>query len=64
MPYGQITIILLTVGLIKKTQHKCFPEPKSFGRKVKFELYLSNYATKAGLKNAKSVDTSKFAKNG
>ena len=40
---------------------KCFPEPKSFGRKVKFKLYLSNYATKAGLKNSKSVDTLKFA---
>ena len=32
-----------------------FPEPKSFGEKLKFELDLSNYATKANLKNAASV---------
>ena len=38
-----------------------FLEPKSFGI-VKVELYLSNYATKADLKNATGVDTSKFAK--
>ena len=40
-----------------------FPEPKSSGGKVKVELDLSNYATKADLKNATGVDTSKFAKN-
>ena len=40
-----------------------FPEPKSFGEKLKVELDLSNYATKANLKNAASVDISKFAKN-
>ena len=39
-----------------------FPEPKSFGRRVKVELDLSNYATKADFKNVKGVDTSKFAK--
>ena len=39
-----------------------FQEPKSSGGRVKFELYLSNYATKADLKNAAGVDTSKFAK--
>ena len=39
-----------------------FPEPKSFGRRMKVELDLSNYATKADLKNARGVDTSKFAK--
>ena len=39
-----------------------FPEPKSFRRKVKVELDLSNYVTKADLKNETSVDTSKFAK--
>ena len=39
-----------------------FPEPKSFGRRVKVELDLSNYATKADLKNATGVDTLKFAK--
>ena len=40
-----------------------FPESKSFGGKVQAELDLFNYATKAGLKNTTSVDTSKFVKN-
>ena len=40
-----------------------FPEPKSSTRRVKNELDSSNYATKADLKNATGVDTSKFAKN-
>ena len=35
---------------------------KSFGGRVKVELDLSNYATKAELKNATGADTSKFAK--
>ena len=35
-----------------------FPEAKSLGEKVKDELNLSNYATKADLKNATSADTS------
>ena len=39
-----------------------FPEPKSSRARVKFELDLSNYATKADLINATGVDTSKFAK--
>ena len=39
-----------------------FPEPKSFGRKVKVALDLSNYATKADLKNGTDVETWKFAK--
>ena len=38
-----------------------FPEPKSLRGRVKIELGLSNYATKADLKNAAGVDTSKFA---
>ena len=29
---------------------ECFPEPKSSGGRVKLELDLSNYATKADLK--------------
>ena len=37
-----------------------FTEPKFSGRRVKVELDLSNYATKADLKNATRVDTSKF----
>ena len=39
-----------------------FPEPKSFGGKVKVELELSNYAAKADLKNVTGVNTLKFAK--
>ena len=39
-----------------------FPEPKSSAGRVKVELDLSNYATKADLKNATGLDTSKFAK--
>ena len=41
---------------------KYLPEPKSSGERLKVELNLSNYATKADLKNATSVDISKFAK--
>ena len=39
-----------------------FPEPKSLGGRVKVELDFSNYATKADLKNATCVDTSKLAR--
>ena len=39
-----------------------FPEPKSLGGRVKVELDLSNYGTKTDLKNATSIDSSKFAK--
>ena len=41
---------------------ECFPEPKSWGGRVKVELDLSIYATKADLKNATGVDAPKFAK--
>ena len=36
-----------------------FLELKSLGGRMKVELDLSNYATKADLKNATGVDTSK-----
>ena len=39
-----------------------FTEPKFSGGRVKVELDLSNYTTKADLKNATGIDTSKFAK--
>ena len=39
-----------------------FLDPKSLGGRVKVELDLSNYATKADLGNATAVDTSKLAK--
>ena len=38
-----------------------FTEPKSSGGRVKVELDLSNYATKADLKNGTGFDTSKFS---
>ena len=37
-----------------------FQEPTCLGGSVKVALDLSNYATKADLKNATGVDTSKF----
>ena len=60
---GKATIVLLIVGLIKKAakMSEYFPKPKSLGANVKVELDLSNYATKADLKNATGVDTLKFA---
>ena len=39
-----------------------FLEPKSSGGRVAVELDLSNYASKADLKNATGFDTSKCAK--
>ena len=58
------TIVLLIVGLIKKTIQisEYFPKSKSLGGRVKVELDLSNYTTKADFKNATGVDTSKSAK--
>ena len=44
------------------SMRKYFLEPKYLGERVKVELDLSNYATKADLKNATGVHTSKFAK--
>ena len=37
-----------------------FPEPNSLGGRVKVEQDLSNYRTKADLKNATGVDRLKF----
>ena len=42
--------------------NKYFPKLKLLGGNVKVELDLSNYVTKADLKNATGVDASKFAK--
>ena len=40
-----------------------FPKPyEPFGGDINVKVDLSNYATKADLKNATGVDTSKFAK--
>ena len=49
---GNATIVLLTLGLIKRIDSEHFPEPKSLEGRVKAELDLSNNATKVDLKNA------------
>ena len=41
---------------------ECFRKPKYLGANVKVELDLSNYATKADVKNAAGVDTYHVAK--
>ena len=40
-----------------------FPKPKSLKANVKFQFDLSDYATKADLKDETCIDTSDFAKN-
>ena len=58
-------IILLIVGLIKKTLYKMsksFPKPyEPFGGNINVRVDLSNYATKYDIKNITHVDTSGFA---
>ena len=39
-----------------------FPKPTLLGRNIKVALDLSNYATKANLKNATGADTLNFAR--
>ena len=58
-------IILLIVGLIKKTLYKMsqyFPKPyEPFGGDINVRVDLSNYATKGDIKNITHVDTSSLA---
>ena len=58
-------ITLLIAGLIKKTLHKMsqyFPKPyEPFGGDINAKVDLSNYATKADIKNITHIDTSSFA---
>ena len=58
-------IILLIVGLIKKTLYKMsqyFPKPyEPFGGDINVTVDLSNYATKNDINNITHVDTSSFA---
>ena len=60
----KVMIIHLIVGWIKKTLHKMsqyFPKPhEPFGGDFNVKVDLSNYATKADLKEATGVDTSKL----
>ena len=52
-------------GLIKKTLYKMsqyFPKPyEPFRRDINVKVDISNYATKADLRNAKGTNTSKLA---
>ena len=41
---------------------KFYPKPyKSFGRNINVKVDLSNYSTKADMKNISHIDTSRFA---
>ena len=59
MSIGKVTTIHSVVGLIKKTLYKMspyFPKPyEHFGGDINVKVDLSNYATKADLKNAIGV---------
>ena len=62
---GKAMIIHLIVGLIKKILYKMsqyFPKPyESFVRNINVKVDLSNYATKADIKNITHPDTPGFA---
>ena len=65
---GKVIIIHLIAGLIKKIQcdsidciktSQYFPKPyEPFGGDINIKVDLSNYATKADIKNTSHVDTS------
>ena len=60
MSNGKDMIIVLIVRLIKKTLYKMsqyFPKPfnSHFGDSIKVKIDLSNYATKANVKNISHV---------
>ena len=67
MSNGKVIIIHLIVGLIKKTLYKMsqyFPKPyEPFGGDINVKVDLSNYATKANIKNISHVDSSSFPLN-
>ena len=58
-------IILLIVGLIKKTLYEMsqyFPNPyESFGEDINVKIDLSSYATKKDINNIIHINTSSFA---
>ena len=62
---GKVIIIHLIAGLIKKILYKMsqyFPKPyEPFGRDINVKVDLSNYLTKADIKNITHVDTLGFA---
>ena len=60
MSNGKVMITNLIVGLIKQTllyKVSYFPETAHSKNEIKFELDLSNYATKTDLKSTTGVDT-------
>ena len=65
MSNGKVMIIVLIVGLIKRSHMKMsqyFPKPfRSFGGNINVKVNLSNYVTKTDLKTVAHVDTSSFA---
>ena len=65
---GKVMIIHLIAGLIKKIYYNIvkmsqyFPKPyEPFGGDINVKVDLSNYATKADIKNISHADTSSFA---
>ena len=54
-------MILLIVGLIKKILYKNDRSLKTSGRNIDAKVDLSNYATKADVKNITHIDTVDFA---
>ena len=65
MSNGKVIVVHLIVGLTKKTLYKMsqyFPKPyKPFGGDINVNVDLSNYVTKADIKNISHADTSNFA---
>ena len=63
---GKAIIIHLMVGLVKKIllyKMNCLPELDAHSKnKIKFQLDLSNYTPKSGLKSATGVNVSTLAK--
>ena len=62
---GKDMTIHLIVGSIKKISYKKMskyvPKPSSHEENIKVKIDLTNYATKADIKNITYVDTSNFA---
>ena len=61
MSNGKDILIHLIVGLIKMSQY--FPKPfnSHSGDSINVKIDLSNYATKADIKNISYIDSSVFA---
>ena len=57
-----VRVLKTLVPLQHIKMSKYFPKPfRSFGRNINIKVHLSNYATKADIKNISHVDTSSFA---